>query len=49
MHRGPFGKKGGPGKWNKTNLKQCHLYLIKLTDQQDTMTGCLGLVQGRDD
>ena len=27
---------GFPGKWNKTNLNQCYLFLIKLTDQKDT-------------
>ena len=25
-----------PGKCNKTNLNQCHLFLAKLTDQHDT-------------
>ena len=30
-HRWSFGKLGGPGKWNKRNLNQCHLFLTKPT------------------
>ena len=29
--RWPFGKIDGHGKWDKTHLNQCHLFLAKLT------------------
>ena len=39
-HRCPFGKIDGPAKGNETNLNECHLLLVKLTQKGTPSCPC---------